>query len=63
MGYVAIHNNGSSFDLDMATRDVTDYSVLQRINQTLSSEHIPVVVWQVDKEERDIPPVIRITNE
>lgn len=62
MGYVAINNNGSSFDLDMPTRDVTDYSILQRINQTLSSEHIPVVVWQVDKEDRETIPVIRISN-
>ncbi len=63
MGYVAIHNNGSSFDLDMSTRDLMDYSILQRINQTLSSEKIPVVVWQVDQEKGEQTPVIRITND
>ena len=63
-GYVAIHNNGSSFDLDMNTQGQLDYSMLRTINQTLQTENIPVVIWQVDQEQKsNTPPVIRITND
>jgi hypothetical protein len=62
-GFVKIHNNGSSFELDMQTRDQLDYGTLKLINQTLATEGLPVVVWQADQEKRTTPPVIRITND
>jgi hypothetical protein len=62
-GYVCINNNGSSFDLDLQTRDQVDFSTLRTINQTLASEQIPVVVWQADEAKDETPPIIRITNE
>jgi hypothetical protein len=62
-GYVSIHNNGSSFELDMQTRDNLDHGTLRMINQTLATEGLPVVVWQAEQEKNDRPPVIRISNE
>lgn len=62
-GYVAIHNNGSSFELDLKTQEELSYSTLRVINQTLQTENIPVVVWQAEQSEREQPPVIRITND
>ena len=34
-GYVAIHNNGSSFDMDFQTRDRIGWDTLRAINQAL----------------------------
>jgi len=62
-GYASINNNGSSFDLDIQTRDKLDYSTLRMLNQVLATEQIPVAVWQVDEAEGETPPVIRIMNE
>jgi hypothetical protein len=62
-GYISIHNNGSSFDLDLQTRDQVDFSTLRTINQTLASEQIPVVVWEADEAKDETPPIIRITND
>ena len=62
-GYVSIHNNGSSFELDMPTRDHLDHGTLRLINQTLATEGLPVVVWQAEQEKSDKPPVIRISND
>ena len=62
-GFVAIHNNGSSFDLDFQTRDRFSWETLRLINQTLAEEHLPVVVWQLDEATGETPPVIRITND
>ena len=38
-------------------------NTLQVLNQTLATEQIPVVVWQLDEAEGETPPVIRITND
>lgn len=62
-GFVSIHNNVSSFDIDFQTRDRVDYASLRLLNQTLATEHIPVVVWQLDEAPEETPPVIRIANE
>ena len=62
-GFATIHNNGNSFDLDLQTRDKVDFSTLKLINQTLTAEELPVVVWQVDEGESDTPSIIRIANE
>ena len=62
-GYVSIHNNGSSFDLDLPTHDRLDYATLRWINQTLHVEALPVVVWQIAEADRDMPPLIRIAND
>ena len=62
-GYVSIHNNGKSFDLDFQSCDQVDYSMLRMVNQTLAGEGIPVVVWQLDEAKDETPPIIRITNE
>lgn len=62
-GYVSIHNNGSSFELDFKTRDRIDYQTLKLLNETLRAEDIPVVVWEVDNAKEDTPQVIRITND
>lgn len=61
--YVSIHNNGSSFDLDMQTRDRTDYGLLRTLNETLKAENIPVAVWLLDEDKSEKTPVIRISNE
>ena len=53
-GFVTIHNNGTSFDLDLQTRDRLDYGALRLVNQTLVEEQIPVVVWKMD-EGKTIP--------
>jgi hypothetical protein len=62
-GYVSIHNNGSSFELDLQTRDRTDYGLLRTLNETLKAESIPVVVWQLDEDKSEKTPVIRIAND
>ena len=62
-GYVSIHNNGASFDMDLVTRDTLDFGTLRLINRTLAGEELPVVVWQVDEVDSETPPIIRITNE
>ena len=62
-GYVRVHNNGSSFELDMPTRDHLDHGTLRLINQTLATEGLPVVVWQAEQENSDRPPLIRISND
>jgi hypothetical protein len=62
-GYVTINNNGSSFDLDLQTRDKVDYSMLRLINQTLAAEQISVVIWALDEAQGETPPIIRIANE
>ena len=62
-GYVTIHNNGKSFDLDFQSRDRVDGSTLRLLNQTLAAEQLPVVVWQMDEAEDETPPIIRIAND
>jgi hypothetical protein len=62
-GFVAIHNNGSSFELDLKTPDKPNWGVLRLVNETLRNENIPVVVWELDEAQGETPPVIRITNE
>jgi hypothetical protein len=62
-GFVSIHNNGSSFELDLQTRDRTDYGLLRTLNETLKAESIPVVVWQLDEDKGEKTPIIRITND
>ena len=62
-GFVTIHNNGTSFDLDFQSRDRLDYNTLRSINQTLAGEKIPIAVWQVDEVESETPPIIRINND
>jgi len=62
-GYVSIHNNGKSFDLDFPTRDALNYQTLRLLNKTLSEENLPLVVWELDDAPEETPPVIRITNE
>src|SRR4030067_1053428 len=57
-GFVTISNNGSSFDLDMQTRDRVDYGMLRLVNQTLATEQLPVVVWQLEEDKDDAPPII-----
>jgi hypothetical protein len=62
-GFVTIHNNGKSFDLDFQTRDRLDLSTLRTLNQTLAAEEIPVVVWQAEQGQDETPPIIRIAND
>ncbi len=62
-GFVSIHNNGKSFDLDFQSRDSVDYSTLRLVNQTLAAEQLPVVVWELDEADKETPPIIRITND
>jgi hypothetical protein len=62
-GYISIHNNGSSFDLDFQTRDRLGWETLRLINKTLASEDISVVVWQAEQAEEQAPPIIRIAND
>jgi hypothetical protein len=62
-GFVAIHNNGSSFEMDLKTPDKPNWGVLRLVNETLRNENIPVVVWELDEAQGETPPVIRITNE
>lgn len=62
-GYVSIHNNGSSFDLDVKNVEGLSWSVLRLVNETLRAENIPVVVWQMDLADDELSPVIRIYNE
>ena len=54
-GYVAIHNNGSSFEMDFKTRDRLCWETLRIINQTLAAENMPIAVWQVDEAKTDTP--------
>jgi hypothetical protein len=63
LGYVSIHNNGSSFDMDFKTRQMLDFSTLRALNETLREEGIPVSVWELAEAKDETPPVIRITNE
>jgi hypothetical protein len=62
-GFVAIHNNGSSFEMDLKTPDRPNWGVLRLVNETLRNESIPVVVWELDEAPGETPPVIRIANE
>jgi hypothetical protein len=62
-GYVSIHNNGSSFDLDFQTHDKVEWDSLRMLNQTLSTEGVPVVVWQLEEAGDEKTPVIRIAND
>ena len=62
-GYVSIHNNGKSFDLDFPTRDALDYQTLHLLNKTLVEERLPLVAWELDEVPDETPPVIRITND
>ena len=62
-GYVSIHNNGRSFDLDFQTRDKVGWDTIRLINKTLAAEQIPIAVWQVDEDDDGKTPIIRIANE
>jgi hypothetical protein len=62
-GYLAIHNNGSSFELDMKSPEKLHWGALQLVNDTLKTEGLPIVVWELDEAKGETPPVIRIYND
>jgi hypothetical protein len=62
-GFVSIHNNGSSFEMDVPTPDRANWGTLSHVNETLRSENIPVVVWELEEAKGETPPVIRIYND
>lgn len=62
-GYVAIHNNGSSFEIDMPTPERMSYTTLLQVNELLRTEQVPIVVWQLEEAVEDKTPLIRILND
>lgn len=62
-GYASIQLEGSAFELDFQTRDRVDYESLRLLNRTLADEGLPVVVWQLEPEKGEMPPVIRLAND
>jgi len=62
-GYVAVHNNGSSFEMDIKNVEAATWASLRLVNEMLLAEKLPVVVWQLDQAENELQPVIRIYND